>query len=229
MTGEASAGLINNLWTEAESREYALKVSRDANQRDFDASMAKELNSLSLQDRERSYEEVHGVAELFDETPEKTAEKIEGLVEALGAISSKPAYDKAIELDREYVEDPKFRKMFLRAEDWDTDKAATRLVKYMEKKRKFFGDDSMVRSLTLKDLNKKDLAALKTGTYSILSGRDRSGRCIAFGNSLCGPIPYKDMLDSVSANPLIPCSVSDRPGQFSLMPLSSHGLTQLNC
>ena len=46
---------------------------------DFDRVLAKELNQLSLEDRERNYEEVHGVATIQEETPLFLQQKIQEL------------------------------------------------------------------------------------------------------------------------------------------------------
>ena len=161
--------------------------------KDVDAILASELNQLSMKERERVYEEIHGVDEVIAETPEFVAVKLAALDSALRRIPSKPAYDQAESMSSEYVSDPKFRLMFLRADAFDAEKAAARLVMFMEEKKKMFGPQTLVRRIMLSDFSKDDMVCLKSGALQALPVRDRAGRAIMGNFRNLIPKCYKEV------------------------------------
>ena len=142
--------------------------------------LAKELNEMSIQEREQMYEEIHGVDEEFPETPESVAKSLAELDIELNQIKKKPAYDLALHLAEDYVTSRKFRLMFLRADRFQTKNAARRIISYFEYKLDLFGSDKLVRPITLDDLSADDLASLRSGAMQILRYRDKSGRAVVF-------------------------------------------------
>jgi hypothetical protein len=177
-------------------------VARDpAREKDFDSELAREMNQLSVQERERKFEEMHGVSSFTEETDDLVAETLVQLHDEINSIPFKNAYDLAYQMDSIYVESRKFRLMFLRAELFDARKAAERLVLFLEKKLKFFGPATLVRSIQMGDLDDADIATLKAGAFQILPSRDRSGRPILFKCSNCGPKLYSSLLSYVSTIP----------------------------
>lgn len=110
------------------------------------------------------------------------------------SIQPKSAYEEALTLNRTYVQSNKFRLMFLRADNFNVRKAAARLVLFMEKKKHYFGVNSLVRSLTHEDLTSDDIDTLKFGPIQILPSRDQSGRMVVVDFSTTGPKLYKSEL-----------------------------------
>jgi hypothetical protein len=165
-----------------------LETGKPVEQKDVDALLAEELNQLSMNEREKISEEIHGVRRVVEETPELLAESLAALVQELISIPSKPAYELAEQLSNQYVTDLKFRLMFLRAEDFDARKAASRLVSFLSLKLELFGAEKLVRPIFLSDLDKEDMATLKSGIVQLLPARDRAGRAVIIdvkrGNSL---------------------------------------------
>jgi hypothetical protein len=153
----------------------------DVNPDEVDAILVQELNQMTLKERELVYEEVHGVDAIIDESQEFVYERLEALDRELHQIPSKPAYEKAKKISKEYVTDRNFRLMFLRANYFDFEKAAVCLVKFMEVKLKYFGPEALARPLYLSDLDKDDKQVLKSGLIQFLPARDRNGRAI-FGD-----------------------------------------------
>jgi hypothetical protein len=151
-----------------------------------DALLAKELNSMSLKERDALYEQIHGVEAIVDETPDFCDEKLLIMDQALLDIPNKPAYDRA---SPDYVTGRNFRLSFLRADSFDPTKAAMRLVKFMDWTLKFFGPDTLSRPVYLSDLDEETLKFLKAGPFQILPERDRSGRAIVMDlHSLVGEL-----------------------------------------
>jgi hypothetical protein len=162
-------------------RQFALSIPRiDVIPDELDSLIAQEMNQMSLKERDLVYEQIHGVETLVDETPDFLSECLVALDQELRKITKKPAYDSAEQISIDYVEDPKFRLMFLRAEYYKAKPAATRLVRYMEGKLKMFGQDALTRNLFLSDLGEDGKTCLKTGAMQILPQRDKSGRAIMF-------------------------------------------------
>ena len=169
-------------------------------QADFDVSLAREMNRLSIEERERRFEEIHGVFRNIEETPDLIREKVYALGSFIDSSSiPKPAYNAACEMDRDYVESDKFRLMFLRAELFDVEKAAKRLLMFLEKKMQYFGNDALVRPLTLKDLSESDQRTLEAGSVQVLPYRDRSGRVVFLDGMFNGDRLYEHYSSHVSS------------------------------
>jgi hypothetical protein len=142
------------------------------------ALLAKEMNQLSVKEREKVLEDVHGIARVADE-PKEFIEACLALVEKeLTNISSKAAYDLASSLSKEYTSSKKIRLMFLRAESYDPFNAASRMVRFFEQKYELFGADKLTKDIALDDLDPDDIAALETGFYQVLPEKDCAGRIV---------------------------------------------------
>jgi hypothetical protein len=147
---------------------------------DMDKVLAQEVQNLSLQKRNRVYEEVHGVAEPLEEDLEFVEQRLSEFDLQLSTLRNKPAYEFALQQSPEYVNDRNFRLMFLRSTEFDAHKAAQKLVNHFEFKLELFGQEKLARKITLDDLNEKDLIYLRSGAIQILPSTDRSGRPIFF-------------------------------------------------
>jgi len=88
--------------------------------------------------------------------------------------------DEGLHID---VEQREFRLSFLRAERYDSKKAATRLIEYFEEKRRLFGVDKLTTKIQLKDVDAETTECLESGQISLLPGRDRAGRAIIVGTN----------------------------------------------
>jgi hypothetical protein len=150
---------------------------RDAEE-SSDTYFARELESLTAKELNKVYEEIHGVAEEMDENPDFVIEKLQALEAELLKIKHKPQYDRALFLSPRYVKDDAFRIKFLRAERFEPDKAATRLVTYFQNKNELFGEEKLVKKLTLDDLEPEDVEEIMTGSFHYAPNKDSRGRTI---------------------------------------------------
>jgi hypothetical protein len=140
------------------------------------AMLAKEMNQLSVEEREKVLEDVHGIPRVVDE-PQELIEACLALLETeLTNISSKAAYDLASSVSKEYTSSKKRRLMFLRAESFDPCNAASRMVRFFDEKYELFGADKLTKDITLDDLDPHDIAALENGFYQVLPEKDCAGR-----------------------------------------------------
>jgi hypothetical protein len=140
--------------------------------------LAAELTEMTFQEREKVYEELHGVDEGTYETEDMLATTLTAMELALQQLPNRAVYDEAKRVNTRYVEDRSFRLMFLRSEYYNAERAASRLVTFLEQKVKFFGEDALARPVYLSDLNKDDIAVLKSGILQLIPERDQSGRVI---------------------------------------------------
>jgi hypothetical protein len=174
---------------------------------DGDLFTAKELNALSLEEREQALEEVHGVVSNNNsnghggimsskELPDFDVWKypLLELEQALGRISKKPAYERALFLSPKLVRSRKFRLLFLRAESAAYSSsssnninniakaAAQRMVHYFARKLELFGPTKLAKpDITQDDLRDQpgDLDTLRSGCCQLFQ-TDRAGRMVQF-------------------------------------------------
>lgn len=140
-----------------------------------------EMNGLSVQERERVYEEIHGVADLLEETPELLQESLEAMRLALGGISRshRKALDRAFFLRPSLQTDDKLHLLFLRSTNFqDPELAAHKMCRYFEHKLLLFGEDKFVRKIQLDDLTFAERQMVLGGSYQYLPTKDRSGRVV---------------------------------------------------
>jgi hypothetical protein len=104
------------------------------------------------------------------------ATRLDELDHELNIIKRLTALKTAERMSADYVRG--LRLTFLRADNYDTKKAANRMIRYFEEKRNLFGEGKLTKHITLEDLDADDLATLKTGYLQVLPIKDRSGRRI---------------------------------------------------
>eukprot|EP00980_Cylindrotheca_fusiformis_P009966 scaffold2202_cov87-Cylindrotheca_fusiformis.AAC.2 len=150
-----------------------------------DQVIADELGKLSLREREKAYEDVHGISNPVEETPDLVESSLHDMEAELARIAKKPAYDIASQLSPTFVSDRKFRLGFLRAEMFDVHKAAVRMTKYFELKLELFGKDKLAKIIEWDDLESPTQKAVARGSLSILPSRDALGRAVIVSIPAC--------------------------------------------
>lgn len=164
------------------------------------AMFAAELNQMTYQEREKMYEELHGVEQVVQETDHVLETRLEEMDRALQDLPSRSIYEKAKSIDARYVEDRTFRLMFLRSEYYNAERAAVRLVNFLENKVLIFGEETLTRPIYMSDLNDDDMAVLKSGILQLIPVRDRSGRVVLIDvnmNPACDHHQPKDLSNYV--------------------------------
>ena len=144
-----------------------------------DSLIAKEMNQLSTEDREKVYYDLHGVCDEIEETTEMINESISQLEVELRNLKSKEAYELAKLMDREYVEDRDFRLKFLWADRFNATEAALRLARHFQAKLDLFGRSKLVKDIVQDDLDEDDMEALYAGFTQVLPVRDSAGRAVS--------------------------------------------------
>lgn len=162
---------------------------------------ARELEQLPKKKREQVWADMTGDPEttfyrIHAEEPIFVQESLNHMALDLTRISDKPAYDLALRLAPDYVNDSKFRLMFLRAEDFNTDAAAVRMTNHFNCKLELFGEDKLGRDILLSDLSDDDLESFKAGGMQALSHCDMAQRTVVFTRQL--NYKYKERENMVS-------------------------------
>jgi hypothetical protein len=160
-----------------------VKASRSIAPNNIDALLCRDLNQLSLADRDQVTQEIHGVSDVMDETSDPTMVPIAlmQLEQELMLLSEDDlvAYRLAHSANPTYTTDPAFRLQFLRANRFHVPTAAQRLARYFQEKLMLFGPEKVGKArITLQDLSEDDKQSLSTGSRQWLPERDRTGRAI---------------------------------------------------
>jgi hypothetical protein len=169
--------------------------------RKVDEMLSKELTQMSVHERDRVYEEIHGVASLCpEETPElvqTSLNEMELEVEAWKRHQTShqdlPFHRASIDLvnglpPHSYIlQKQDFWLRLLRCELFDAKKAAIRLFRFVEFMHEQYGPAVLERPLQMSDLAEIDnpdvkgkdiMECMKAGHTQLLPFRDRSGRRI---------------------------------------------------
>lgn len=152
-----------------------------------DHDLASDLNSLSFNERQTISEEIHGVSGEITETPEFAEKGLSALRKIIDKVPSggkaanvRRAFDRALFLRPSMQNDDRFLLMFLRAQRFDVNNAASLLFLYFEQKLELFGEYVLCRKIMLPDLTEAEVELVKSGANLLLSGRERTGRCISY-------------------------------------------------
>ena len=151
---------------------------------DPDALLARELNRLSIQEREQVNYDVHGVAEVMPEGSEFVSTRLIQLELELDKITEKEAYNQALIQDPNFVKNCNFRIRFLRAERFVAAEAAVRMVRHFQYKMELFGASKLVKDIKIEDLHSEDIKVLESGFIQLLPVRDRAGRAVMCWNPI---------------------------------------------
>lgn len=139
--------------------------------------LAADLNRMSVKERNNLMEELHGVEEEIEETPEFLAERLNRMEIELQRVANE-LYLRAVRLNPDYIKGRKFCLMFLRAASYDPAKAAVRMIKFLKEKYAYFGGDALARPLYLSDLDKEEMKVLKSGLHQVFSSRTMAGKVV---------------------------------------------------
>jgi len=119
------------------------------------ADLTAEMNALTFTQRQAIEDDIHGVADLIEETPEFVTKKIAEMQASLAILDSvqRQALDRAFFLRPTLSEDRGFHLMCLRARQFRPYDAAVLMAKYFKAKRDLFGDDLLVHRITWNDVS----------------------------------------------------------------------------
>jgi len=120
-----------------------------------DANFAADMNDLTFAERQTMEEDIHGVADIIEETTELVTQRMEEMrvvLETKIPSKKRQAWDRAIFLRPGLVDDRKLYLLFLRARRFQSSDAAIALVAYFQAKRDLWGDDLLIHRITWNDV-----------------------------------------------------------------------------
>ena len=158
-------------------QEESLETEDWQKKQEMDALLCQAMDSLSLEERQKQKEILHGIDNSDVEDAALVDRAMEDLDVQLGTIKHNSMYEVAERINADYVSARSFRVMFLRANDHDPKASAEQMLRFFDLKYQLFGIEKLVEDITLADLNADDIARLKTGRVQ-LAGRDKSGRLV---------------------------------------------------
>jgi hypothetical protein len=166
----------NNVTNDVRHDDVPPDISPDQ----VDSLVAKQMTSLSIEDREKVSCDVHGVSEEVKETPGMVTLSLLQLELELQKLQlqQKDAYEAAKSMNPTYVENPEFQLRFLRADLFDAPKAALRLARHFKIKLELFGRNKLASDIQQDDLDKETIDALYSGYSQTMPLRDRAGRLV---------------------------------------------------
>lgn len=191
-----------------------------------DDLLSKEMLQMSLKDRNNIIEEIHGVQNLApDETPEMIDSALRKMHAEILMIPSslRRAYDRSQRLaPTGYINNAEFRLRFLRCDLFNANRAARRMVQFLDLLGEIFGDVALKRPVMLKDFSKDEINAFRTGYQQLLPYRDQSGRRVF----ACVGVGLKEpLLTRVSTSTL---HVNGREPEIGIRKASSNTLFRSN-
>lgn len=154
---------------------------------DSDAYIAEALHNMSTEQRDHLYQELHGVVDMIEETPDFLSASFAELRQELEVQTSKTsasgslncrAFLLAEKQNSGYVHSEFWYKAFLRAERFDVKAAAIRMIRFYDYKESAFGEDNLCTEVTQELLSPDDMKVYRKGFSQILPCRDAAGRSI---------------------------------------------------
>ena len=166
---------------EIEADQIGTKSSNSDLSKGPDFLLAKMMNQLSVQEREKVYYDIHGVSGAVQERPKFLGKRLVQLDLEIIKLASHPnalAYRLAESQNPDYIADASFRLKFLRAELYDPPRAANRLIGFFAEKLKLFGMERLTSDITLENMDSADYECAESGILQLLPLTDQSGRAV---------------------------------------------------
>jgi hypothetical protein len=165
-------------------RTAALDAGSLLSMEDTTNLLAEELQSLSVSERERVYSTIHGVPDIIEETPELVRTSLSSMRYEItdGVIPKhrRKALDRAFFLKPSFATDDSFHLMFLRSERFDAKEAASKMCAYFQHKQTLFGEDKLVKRITLEDMGEKEMVHMHAGYIQTPVINQRGDHAILF-------------------------------------------------
>jgi hypothetical protein len=137
----------------------------------------REVKLMPTFRQEAASKDVLGIPNAEEISPELISEVWEHIYH----LEETPAWDLAVQMDKEYTMSPKRAMAFLRSVGGKPKQAAKRLARHFQVKLDLFGVTKLVKDIELSDFDEYDMEALYSGGFQVLPSKDRAGRPILFG------------------------------------------------
>jgi len=163
----------------------------DEEQKALDEAMSK----LSIEDQNRVEYTLQNGCDVAEITfLDKVFEELDLAIKKLETDNDPNYYYYKLARDKDpsYVDDPKFKIGYLRAEHYNALDAAARMFRNLKLKYELFGIEKLTRDIVLDDLGKRAREFLEYGELQLLPKRDRAGRLVIIDLQNRGYISFND-------------------------------------
>ena len=151
-----------------------------ASEHDTNAQLSRTMANMSQEERARILEDVHGVSDDVDETPEMVSRNLANFDQEINHLmQSNDALRLAMARDPQFVQNQDFRLQFLRADSFDAKAAAQRFDRHFKMKLQLFGEEKLTKDIVQDDLDEDTMEYLYSGRFQNLPLRDKSGRHVS--------------------------------------------------
>eukprot|EP00980_Cylindrotheca_fusiformis_P017329 scaffold5380_cov131-Cylindrotheca_fusiformis.AAC.6 len=148
---------------------------------ELDRILADSMLQLSVDERESTLDELHGIRK-GNENAEEDAASMNRLLGELDrnlkAIKKGTLYAQAERNHPSYVSSRDFRMMFLRASEYDPEASVHRILTFLEIQKSLFPEEKIGKKIMLDDLDKEATESIESGAMQISASTDRAGRKI---------------------------------------------------
>eukprot|EP00980_Cylindrotheca_fusiformis_P029843 scaffold23925_cov157-Cylindrotheca_fusiformis.AAC.6 len=166
------------------SRVFDPCDGRDHDPSSIDMLIARDMATSSKEELERANYDVHCISDGYtEETPSLIETSLVEFDRLVRELDENQALLQAESIDRDYVQNPDYRLMFLRADRFDIKAAAIRFVKHFQIKLELFGAEKLTVDITQDDLDSDSMEALYSCTTQVSPLPDRGGRPIVICNA----------------------------------------------
>lgn len=175
--------LMCNGWEQPSPLSLDYSGIEEKTGQDVAAFLGDAMAKLSVHERDNELEDLHGIVQASNnkEHPDSVQKWLVELDKHINAIKRGTVYEMAESMNTDFVNDRDFRMMFLRAERYNPEAAANRVIKFLNVKRHLFGVNKLVKTISLDYLDDDDKACLMSGSYQLLPCADTAGRSIFVG------------------------------------------------
>eukprot|EP00980_Cylindrotheca_fusiformis_P012259 scaffold2995_cov130-Cylindrotheca_fusiformis.AAC.4 len=168
----------------SQTPQHEIAAGRSPPAVSVDKLLAAELEKLSLKEREKVFEDVHGVSDAVQETPAFVSSCLEKMDREIDLINDKDAYEQAKLQSLNLVPNRQFQLLFLRCNAFNPKTAALHLVQYFTNRLEMFGPENLAKSMiTIDDIGEATRRVLELGSMQVLPCRDSKGRAVV----VCAP------------------------------------------
>lgn len=169
---------LNNIpWQQSHSKQQQSDDQTMKEKQAIDKYLAESIDRLSVEDRKRAIEEVHGIADTTKEIPD-LEQCLDSLENHLFLLKRGTAYEKAELQNKDFVLNQSLRIMFLRRNQYIAKAAAEQMIRFFERKQELFGTDKLAQEILLDDLDPISHECVASGCLQFLNKRDRANRPI---------------------------------------------------
>ena len=153
----------------------------------------RDITQMSVHERTEVFSDLGGTQQINPENPNFVSRSLEELDIAISQIPTnqdKSAFTMAQCQSPKYIES--LRLKFLRADNFDIPRSASRMVRHFQEKLELFGPTQLNADITLNNLSHDDMESLQSGGVQFLPHHDQFGRLVLCSRQVDWKYKHRD-------------------------------------